>query len=181
MCRLPFLHLGADRRAATAVEFALVCAPLVIFILAIMGGGLHYYQQQVLDYATQAAMRQVQIGHVNANTSEADFVNKVFCPLFGQLQVCANVFVDLRPVTDYQQLAKPGIPDAPDSTATTGFVFCPGKPGQLMYAHIVYIAPIFGGTLLGGAVPVGNGAIIANAAFANENPTGVAVQQVNGC
>jgi hypothetical protein len=136
-------------------------------------------QQQALDYATRQAVRQVQLGHLSAGSSGTDFVNKVLCPVFGGLQVCANLFVDLHPVTDYEQLAKAGVPDAPDSSATTGFVFCPGKPGQLMYAHIVYLAPWIGGTLLGNAS--GSDAIVANAAFANENPTGIAVVQVNGC
>jgi len=180
MKRLNRIPLRADRRAATAVEFALVCAPFTIFILAIMAAGLQYYLQQALDYATQEAVRQVELGHVPASYTEADFVNKVLCPVFGQFQVCANLFVDLRPVTDYKQLANPGVPDAPDSTATTGFVFCSGSPGQLMYAHIVYLAPSIGGTLLGNAV-AGSNAIVANAAFANENPTGTPVVQANGC
>lgn len=180
MKRLPRIRLLTDRRAAIAVEFALVCAPFTIFILAIMGVGLHYFLQQGLDYTTQTAARQVQLGNVPAGTTEADFVDKVLCPVFGAFQACANLFVDLHPVTDYQQLSNPGVPDAPDSTATTGFQFCPGKPGQLMYAHVVYLASSIGGTLFGNA-PVGSGTIVANAAFANENPTGVAVTQANGC
>jgi Flp pilus assembly protein TadG len=180
MHRLHRVRLRADRRAATAVEFALVCAPFTIFLLAVMGVGLQYYLQQALDYATQEAVRQVQLGHVAAGDTEADFVNNVFCPLFGQFQNCANLFIDLHPVTDYQQLTNPGVPDAPNNTATTGFVFCPGTAGQLMYAHIVYLAPSIGGTLFGSAA-AGSNAIVANAAFAVENPTGVAVVPANGC
>jgi hypothetical protein len=59
-------------------------------------------------------------------------------------------------------------------------VFCTGTPGQLMYAHVVYLAPSIGGSLLGGS-SAGNGAIVSNAAFANENPIGTAVMQANGC
>lgn len=170
----------ADRRAATAVEFALVCVPLTTFMLAIMWAGLQYFVQQALDYSTQTAARQVQLGHVPAGTTEASFVDTVLCPVFGAFQGCTNLFVDLHPVTDYQQLTNPGVPDAPDSTATTGFTFCTGQPGQLMYAHIVYVGPSIGGTLLGGA-GAGSGTIVANAAFANENPTGLAVTPANGC
>ena len=168
--------LRSDRRAAAAVEFALVCLPFVLFLLAVMGAGLHFYLQQALDYATQSAARQVQLGHVPASYTASDFVDKVFCPVFGAFQVCSNLFVDVRPVTDYQQLTSPGVPDAPDSVATTGFAFCPGQPGQLMYVHIVYLAPLIGGALLGDS-----SAIIANAAFANENPGGNTVVLANGC
>jgi Flp pilus assembly protein TadG len=180
MNRRPFpLRLRADRRAATAIEFALVCLPFVAFLLAVMAVGLHFYLQQALDYATQQAVRQVQLGRVPVGYVQADFVNKVLCPAFSAFQNCANLYVDLRPVTDYAQLANAGGAGAPDSGATTGPVFCPGKAGQLMYAHIVYLAPSFGGSLLG--LTNDFTTIVANAAFAIENPTGVEVVQVNGC
>lgn len=169
--------LRTDRRAVAAVEFALVCGPFAIFLLAVMGAGLQFYVQQVLDYATQQAVRQVQIGRVTGYT-QADFVNNIFCPVFGQFQACANLFVDMHPVADYGTLALPGIPDAPDSTATSGFVFCSGKPGQLMYAHVVYLAPSIGGALLGAR---STKPMVANAAFANENPTGAPVPPGSGC
>jgi Flp pilus assembly protein TadG len=173
MKRLRYTDIAANRRAAGAVEFALVCAPFTIFLLAIIGAGLHFYLQQTLDYATQQAVRQVQLGRLSAGYTEADFVSKVFCPVFGQFQVCANLSVDLQPVTDFEHLVTPG------STATTG-VFCTGTPGQLMYAHVVYSAPLIGGALFGSAMP-GNDAIVSNAAFANENPTGATVVPKNGC
>ncbi len=179
MSRLVFVRLRSDGRAATAIEFALVCLPFVTFLLAVLGVGMHFYLQQALDYATQQAVRQVQLGRVSAGYTQADFVNKVLCPLFGAFQDCANLYVDLRPVTDYAQLTNAGVPDAPDSGATTGLVFCPGKAGQLMYAHIIYLAPSFGGSLLG--LTSDYTTIVANAAFAIENPTGIAVVQTHGC
>jgi Flp pilus assembly protein TadG len=175
MNRLPRIRLRHDGRAATAVEFALVCVPFTIFLLAIMGVGLQYYLQQALDFAVQSAARQVQLGFVPATSTQADFVTNVFCPIFGQFQLCSStsVFVDIRPVTDFQQLSVAGAPDAPNSTTTTSFKFCPGQPGQLMYVHVVFLAPSIAGALLTYGSP-GN-AIVANAAFANENPTGTAV------
>ncbi|WP_428492345.1 TadE/TadG family type IV pilus assembly protein [Rhodopila sp.] len=173
----PF-RLGCDRRGVAAIEFALVCMPFTLFLMAVLGVGLNFYLQQALDYATQAAARQVQLGLVPAADTQADFITKVFCPSFGQFQACGNLFVDLRPVTDYQQLTNPGVPDAPDSTATTGFVFCPGQPGQLMYMHVVYIPPSLGA--LFGMTPTET-AMIGNASFANENPGGFAVPPAGGC
>ena len=172
----PASPLRFDRRAAAAVEFALICLPFILFLLAVMDASLHFYLQQALDFATQTAARQVQLGHVPASYTASDYVNKVFCPIFGSFQVCSNLSVDVRPVTDYQQLTNSGVPDAPDSVATTGFAFCPGQPGQLMYVHIVYLAPSIGAALFGAS-----SAITANAVFANENPGGNAVVPANGC
>ncbi len=101
--------------------------PFTILLLAILGAGLSFYQQQALDYAVQAAARQVQIGNVPPGTTEAEFVQNTLCPVLGQFQSCANIFVDLHPVTDYLQVNLPGAPDAPGGTTSTGFVFCPGS------------------------------------------------------
>ena len=172
-------RLRSDHRAAAAIEFAMICAPFVIFFMAIFGVAFHFYVQQALDYTTQSAARQVRLGKIPPGYTEADFVNKIFCPLFGPFQACANIYVDVHPVTDYGQLTLPGVPDAPDSTATTGLSFCSGSPGQLMYVHVIYLAPSIGGALLGQAAA--GDAIVANAAFANENPVGSTVVQANGC
>ncbi len=172
-------HLLRDARAVAAIEFALVGAAFVMFLLAVIGAGLHYYFQQALDFAAQEAVRQVQLGHVPANYTEADFVTNVLCPAFSPFHACTNLFVDVRPVTDYEELTAPGVTDAPNSAGTGGFVFCAGTPGELMYAHIVYSPPVVG-TLFPGTV-LGSAVIVSSVAFANENPIGATVVQGNGC
>ncbi len=66
------------RRGATALEFALVGPLMLLLILAIIENGLMLFAQAVLDYATIAAGRQVQIGTIRTST---DF----------QTAVCANI------------------------------------------------------------------------------------------
>jgi Flp pilus assembly protein TadG len=171
-------HLGFDRRATAAVEFALVCMPFTLFFLSIFGVGLNFYFQQALDFATEASARQVQLGHIPPGYTQANFLSQVVCPKFGRFQACNNLSIDVRPVTDYQQLTNPGVPDAPDSTATTGLVFCPGQPGQLMYVHTVYLPPALG-SLFG--MSAAATAIVSNVSFANENPGGFLVVPANGC
>ena len=172
-------RLRSDSRAATAIEFALICLPFVIFLMAVMGVGFQFYLQQALDYAVLGAARQVQLGHIPAGYTAADFASKVFCPIFGIFEDCTNLSVDVHPVKDYQQLTNPGVLDAPDSTGTSGFQFCSGQPGQLMYVHVVFLAPSIMGTLLNDTDVAS--AMVANAAFTNENPSGNAVAQVNAC
>ncbi len=143
MCRKRSGHRARTaRRGSAAVEFALVCAPFVVFLLAIMVIAFDFYVQQALDYSTQQAARQIQIGQVPPSYTAADFLSKVFCPIFGQFQNCANVAIDVHPVIDYQSLALPGVTDGPNSTASRGYVFCTGQPGQLIYVHAVYLAPL---------------------------------------
>ncbi len=169
-------HLPSERKASAALEFALVALPAFLFLFGIIYVGTYFYYQQTLEYAVQEAARQVEIGQIGTGYSEADFVTKVVCPNFGT--TCSNLFVDLHPVSDYTGLTGPGVPDAPDSTNATGLQFCVGSPGQMMYAHVIYQASFPTASLLGLNTTQ---SIVSNAAFINENPSGVPVPPQNGC
>jgi hypothetical protein len=159
-----------------ALEFALTAFPLVLLILGLIYVGLHFYFQQSLDYAVQQAARQVEIGAIGSTYTQSDFIQKVLCPNFGP--DCANLYLDIHPVIDYSTLTVPGVVDAPDSGLISGFQFCVGTPGQMMYAHVVYVAPSPVATLFGFTTTE---PIIANAAFINENPNGAVVIPASGC
>ena len=167
---------GGDRQGTTTVEFALISLPLMIFFFSIVYVAMHFYEQQSLDYAVQQAARQVEIGAIGTSYTPSDFVNKVLCTNFGPS--CANLTVDLHPVADYTTLTNASAVDAPDSIKTSGFQFCVGGPGQMMYAHVVYTAPSPLASLLG--LPAAD-TMVANAAFINENPGGVTVVPSAGC
>ena len=168
--------LLADRRGVAALEFAFVATPLMIFMFGILSLALHFYFQQSLEYAVQEASRQVQLGRIGQRYNQTTFVSQVLCPNFGPS--CSNLYVDLHPVTDYQRLTIAGVSDAPDSISTANLQFCAGAPGQLMYAHVIYLSRNATGGLIGLGSP---DAIIANAAFVNENPGGANVTPQNGC
>ena len=165
-----------ERRGVAALEFALVAAPFLLLLFSIMTFGLHFYFQQSLEYALGTATRQVQLGQIGEKYTQQTFVSQVLCTNFAP--ACASLYVDLHPVTNYQQLTAAGVVDAPDSISTSNLQFCPGSPGQLMYAHVIYLANSAVGNFLNLGVP---DAIIANTAFVNENPGGTTVQQQNGC
>ncbi len=57
-----------DRRASSAVEFAIVCMPFVLLLLAIMQLGIFYMAQSALD---TAVIRTVETLRTNFNTGSA--------------------------------------------------------------------------------------------------------------
>ncbi len=166
----------ADRRGVAALELALVTPPFLLFLFSVMTFGLHFYFQQSLEYAVGVAARQVQLGLIGEKYNQQTFVSQLLCTNF--TPACANLYVDLHPVTNYQQLTAASIADAPDSISTSNLQFCAGSAGQLMYLHVIYLANSAVGNFLNLGMP---DAIIANAAFVNENPGGANVQQQNGC
>lgn len=77
--------LHADRRAATALEFALVAPVFLLFLFSILGAGLGGFYQMLLDDSVRVAARQLQIAGP-ASTSGASFVTAV-CNEFSVLAI----------------------------------------------------------------------------------------------
>lgn len=67
-----FRSLLKDQRGATAVEFALVVGPFLIFLGAIIEVGIMLFTEYTLQNAVQEASRQIQTGQMTAATS-SDF------------------------------------------------------------------------------------------------------------
>ena len=166
------------REGATALEFSLVCLPLVTFLIGIMSFGYMFYLQFALDYALQQSVRQIQIGNVAGSTSANVFINTVMCPVFSQFAPCTGLQVTVQPVADYLS-SFTTITGTSVSTA-----FCTGQPGTLMFARAAYQAPVWASFMSLALPPSPSSSgqnIISAAAFANENPAGVTALTVPGC
>lgn len=178
------IRLTDDRTAVAAVEFALVGLPFIAMMAALLQVASALYTQEALDYATQASARQIQIGAVSTSMSAAAFQSTVFCPKLAALLSCSGLSFDLRPVADYY--SDPGVTlgIAPDAAAGTGFGFCPGVPGQLMFLRVIYQAPAFATIWWTGAKNVSSPAtrnVQSTAAFAIETTTILSAIPTGGC
>lgn len=88
------------RRAASAVEFALVGPTFFLVLLMVFEVAFDLFTQEVLDNALAASARQVLIGNTQATSvTGANFVSTYFCPYDGGLLNCNNVFVRTEVVT----------------------------------------------------------------------------------
>ena len=175
--------LVKDRRGATAVEFALVSSMLIFTILFIMTIGLILYLNQVLDYATTKAARQIMIGAVQkAGTSQSNFRTQVVCSYLPAAMNCSDVIVNVQTLAE---AAQPGgyysfirsdqrglsVPALSNSSAQ----YSVGVQSSYVYMQVIYpvtFLPSFISTLLsGGATYNGVPAYLAvsTAAFRNEN------------
>ncbi len=176
-------RFGRDRRAAAALEFAIVSAPFLGLVIGICTIAIDLYLQEALDVALQTAAREVQLGHVPATYSAADFATKVFCPALVVFAPCANVVVTLQPVADYLSDGVVATPAAGQLGKSNSF--CVGLPGQLMFARAVYLTPVISQFWPYGAHASINGvtgtALVSTAAFANENSSGAALPASAGC
>lgn len=83
-CVFPIIRrLRGDRRAATALEFALIGSAFFIMVMGLFTIALDMFMQMTLDDATRAAARQVQVwGSTGTASTNVQFVNTL-CNEFG--------------------------------------------------------------------------------------------------
>lgn len=70
-------RLWRCRSGATAVEFAIVCLPLMAVSLGIVEFGRALYIRSDLSHAADFAARKVLIGLIPQNSSESEMLSKV--------------------------------------------------------------------------------------------------------
>jgi Flp pilus assembly protein TadG len=152
-----FTRLRRDARGGAAVEFALVAAPFLALLFAIIETAMVFYAGATMEAAVQDAARQVRIGQAR---TEAEF-REALCARVGPAADCASIELEVRPID--------GFTDA-EGWAPGPAVFDPGQAGQIILASARHerrlIAPDLG---LGLANRPGNRRLIASAAaFRNE-------------
>ena len=164
-------RLGS-RKGTAALEFGLIGLPFMTLLLGIIQIGYLFYVQEMMDYATQAGARQIQIGAAQASGNPAAFVQQAMCNALATLMPCTGIVLSSQVVTDFYNVAEGQVPQNNGTFNSTALTFCPGQPGQLVLFQTYY--PVIG--ILTGLLPVNtvvdNGSaanmIVSTQAFMNE-------------
>jgi Flp pilus assembly protein TadG len=153
----------ADRKGATAVEFALVAAPFLFLLVAIIQTFLVFFAQQLLETAVNQSSRLILTGQAQAQSlTQSQFASKV-CSNLPNFFNCNNLMIDVEVASSWTT-ANAGTPTLTyDShgNVTNVWQYTPGNPGDIVVMKVMYMWPVFvgsGGTRL----------IMASAAFQNE-------------
>lgn len=157
-----------DRKGAVAMEAGFVLPIYIVFTLFLFKLSTSFFFQEILDHATAAAARTIQVGSSQAQaTSSASFVQAILCPNLNGLMNCNQIQVNVAPVTNFYSTAVYTPPRKKDGTLDTSqMTYCNGTPGQLMLVHALYSAPFSLWPLSSGVN--GNTIIMSTAAFQNE-------------
>lgn len=153
----------ADRKGATAVEFALVAAPFLFLLIAIIQTFLVFFSQQLLETAVNQSSRLILTGQAQAQSmTQSQFASAV-CNALPTFFNCNNLMIDVEVAASWST-ANTGTPTLTyDShgNVTNTWQYSPGNPGDIVIVKVMYLWPVF----------VGSGAtrlIMASAAFQNE-------------
>jgi Flp pilus assembly protein TadG len=159
--------------AAAAVEFALVAAPFLALIFAIMETALVFFAGQTLEATATEAGRMIMTGQAQTAgyTSAADFKTNVVCPALGtnSLFSCANVQVDVKTYTTYASINS-ATPVKDGALDTSQMCYSPGAAGAIEVVRLYYEWPIYLSLLNDSLSNLANGKrlLIATSVFRNE-------------
>ncbi len=170
-----------DRKAATAVEFALIAAPFLAIIAALTQTFLVFFAQSVLENAVRQSSRQILTGQVqtqDASLTQAQAMaafHQTVCNSAAVLFTCTGLMVDVQVANNWSS-ANTGMPiltyDS-NGNVTNTWQFNPGNAGDVVVVRVVYLWPVFFGPIAFNMANQANGSreIMASAAFQNEPAT----------
>ncbi|BAM90113.1 conserved hypothetical protein [Bradyrhizobium oligotrophicum S58] len=163
----------SDNRAATAVEFALVAAPFLALIIALIQTFLVFFAQQLLESVVQQSARMVMTGQVQAQTLTQDaFKQQVVCKKILIFFDCNGVMIDLQVANAWSSAntAMPTLTFDSKGTVTNTWQYNPGNAGDIVVLRVMYVWPVVLGPLGFNLSNVSNGnrLMMGSAAFQNE-------------
>jgi Flp pilus assembly protein TadG len=168
-CKLARRLLRRDDGAA-AVEFALVAAPFLALVFAIMETAMIFFAGQALETAAGDSARLIMTGQAQtASFDAAAFKNSVCDHVYGLFDCDAGMQVDVRTFNSFSS-ATPPDPLDNNGNLKSNFVYQPGGPGDIVVVRLLYKWPVYV-SLLGlnlSNMAGGQRLLVATQAFRNE-------------
>ena len=166
----PARALARDRSGAAAVEFAIVAAPFLLLMMAILEVALFFTASSVIENGVVEAARDIRTGRFQADGSdEADF-RADLCARVSAVADCGKLAVDVRTFDDFSGADFTPPVNEEGGLDDGGFTFEPGGAGDVVVVRVFYEWQLFmpsGG--LGIANMAGNKRLISGTtAFRNE-------------
>lgn len=155
---------------AAAIEFAMVAAPFLALVFAILETAIVFFAGQALETATADSARLIMTGQAQKSSfSQEQFKTEVCKRVFGLFDCVNGVQVDVRTYAAFSSINNSKPIDANGNLTVTP-TYAPGGPGDIVVVRLLYQWPVYV-SLLGLNLSDLSGnkrLIMATAAFRNE-------------
>jgi Flp pilus assembly protein TadG len=155
---------------ATAVEFAMVAAPFLALVFAIIETAIVFFSGQALETAVADSSRLIMTGQAQtAGYNQAAFKNAVCAKIFGLFDCQNGIYVDVQTFTTFGNVTMNNPVDA-NGNFVNNFGYNPGVQGSIVVVRLFYQWPVYV-SLLGfdlSNMTGGKRLLVATAAFRNE-------------
>ena len=165
-------RLARREDGAVAVEFALVAAPFLGLLFAIMETSVIFFAGQTLETATADTSRLIMTGQAQSQGFQmTEFKNALCSRIYGLFDCANKIKIDVRTIgTSSFGSANTGKPISSGKVDSDNFGFKPGGPGCIVVTKVMYEWPVFVSLLGLNLADLSNGTrlLMATAAFRNE-------------
>ena len=138
--------IGADRRGVAAIEFALVAAPFMALLIAILETGIYFFADEVLQRATAQAARSIMTGQAQTNGLTTTQFQQNVCTNAAPILSCGNIFVNAQTFNSFGGIT-PLNPLNNGSVNTAALNYQMGGPGDIVMVQVFYQWPVVSGPL----------------------------------
>ena len=155
---------------AAAIEFAMVAAPFLALVFAIMETAVVFFAGQALETAAADSARLIMTGQAQKQGfSAAQFKQSVCAKVYGLFNCNTGVQVDVRTYSSFSAANMTKPIDA-NGNLINSSSYQPGGPGEIVVVRLLYQWPVYV-SLLGLNLSDMSGnkrLIMATSAFRNE-------------
>jgi Flp pilus assembly protein TadG len=166
------------RKGATAVEFALVAAPFLALLVAILQSALVFFAGRVLDEVTEEASRYIMTGQAQQGSVTQTGFKTYVCTgsntsaLVSALFTCANIMVNVQNYADFASAntSSPTLTFNGNGTVSNTWSYNTGNPGDIIVVQVMYQWPVVLGPLSMNLSNLANGnrLLVSTAVFKSE-------------
>jgi Flp pilus assembly protein TadG len=156
---------------ATAVEFAIVAAPFLAMVFAIIETALVFFAGQALETAGAESARLIMTGQAQTQGfDQAKFKDAVCGKIYGLFDCAAGLYVDVKNYSTFGGISTAKPLDTSGVLQTGSFGYQPGGPGSIVVVRLMYQWPVYVSLLgLNLADSAGNKRLLmSTVAFRNE-------------
>ena len=164
-------RFGQRQEGAAAVEFAMVAAPFLAMVFAILETALVFFAGQALETAAADSARLIMTGQAQTQGyDQAKFKEAVCTKVYALFDCLGGLYVDVKSYTSFSgaDLSKPI--DGSGNLQTGSFGYQPGGPSQIVVVRLMYQWQVYVSLLgLNLSDTTGNKRLLmATVAFCNE-------------
>ncbi len=135
-------RLVRQEDGAAAVEFAMVAAPFLAMMFAIIETAIVFFAGQALETAAADSARLIMTGQAqNAGYDKTKYKEAVCAKIYGLFNCNAGLHVDVKSYTNFASvpLAKPITGGVMDTNTS----YSPGTPGDIVVVKLMYQWPVY--------------------------------------
>ena len=129
---------------ATTVEFAMVAAPFLAMMFAIIETAIVFFAGQTLETAGADSARLIMTGQAQTQGfDQAKFKQAVCARIYGLFSCNSGLYVDVKNYSSFASINTAKPIDSNGNVQTGSFGYAPGGPGDIVVVRLLYQWPVY--------------------------------------